>query len=701
MRRNNLKAGDDDDEPPNSELQQILFSEKKKKSLYKDIPSKKENDRWYCLHNDCEFIGQSFKYIAGLREHFLKKHATEDQKHFPCQVCGKRFGTAGLRNRHHQRSHKEEMEYADSSSDQLFDQQSTLDDGIPSRKENDLWYCLSGDCESKGQSFKYIGGLREHFMEKHAPEDQKHFPCKFCGKRFGTLGMHNKHQKIHHPEKEDIEEDGDYECSTCNEKFSKKVLLVKHQKYHSTATHKSSKRASKTTEQILFSEKKKKFLLKNIPAKNEDDQWYCLSGDCQTVGVSFRYVGGLREHYMKKHATEDQKYFPCDICGKRFGTFGLKNRHQKTHEGVSEFACHSCDQSFEQQSLLDEHTMQSHSIPSRQENDLWYCLSGDCESKGQSFKYIGGLREHFMEKHAPEDQKHFPCKFCGMLFGTLGLQNKHQKAYHPEAEEDAKYECPTCNKKFSQINLLDRHLKTHSTGPKPKKVTAKLFQCETCGKSFHRKMTLHKHSLTHSENQSNARPFFCDQCGKAYKFAQDLRAHKERHTDTVIPCEMCDMTFKGQTHYRRHFLYKHRLKYECHICQKKFGYQSVLNTHLAAHTGERPFVCDICGASYQGQSGLTSHIAAVHEKKQRVKDKFCTMCEKSFYTNSKLKLHMTLHTDERNHICEECGKSFKVKQHLMHHMDTHGNVNIRCEHCDRMFNSRSYYQKHLRRKHHL
>jgi len=141
-------------------------------------------------------------------------------------------------------------------------------------------------------------------MKKHAPEDQKHYPCKFCGKRFGTLGLQNKHEKTHRAkENEKEEENGEFECSSCNEKFTNKSFFIKHQKSHSNAT--MPKRAAKTTEQILFSEKKKRNLLKNIPARNEDDQWYCLSGECKVVGVSFKYIGGLREHYMKKHATED------------------------------------------------------------------------------------------------------------------------------------------------------------------------------------------------------------------------------------------------------------------------------------------------------------------------------------------------------------------------------------------------------------
>jgi len=561
-------------------------------------------------------------------------------KHIPAknEICGRRFGTVGLRNRHHQKSHKEEMEYGDSSSDQQFDQQLLL--GEPSRKEND---------QSK------------------------------------TKMTHKS-------------ENGEFKCSTCNEEFTLQFELDRHQESHSIVP--TSKRASKTREQIMFSEKKKKNLLKNIPSRNEDDQWYCLSGDCEDMGVSFRYIGNLREHYMKRHATEDEKHFPCDVCGKRFGTFGLKNRHQKTHENASEFTCYSCNQTYDDPLFLDQHIIESHPIPSQQKDDLWYCLSGECESKDHSYKSIVDLHEHFMEEHAPEDQKHFPCKLCGKMFGTFNLQKKHQKTFHTDMEEYAKYECPTCNKKFRQLKLFNRHMRTHSTEPRRKRIVPKLFQCDTCGKSFHRQLTLHKHLLVHTEDPQ-ARQFFCDQCGKSYKFAQDLREHKERHSDTIIPCTLCDMTFKGHVHYRKHFLYKHRLIHECHICHKKFSYQSVLRTHLAGHTGERPYVCDICGASYQGQSSLSSHIASVHEKRQRVKDKFCTMCEKSFYTNSKLKLHMSYHTEERNHVCDECGKSFKIKQHLMHHMESHGNINIQCEHCDRMFNSQAYYQTHLRRKHHL
>jgi hypothetical protein len=42
---------------------------------------------------------------------------------------------------------------------------------------------------------------------------------------------------------------------------------------------------------------------------------------------------------------------------------------------------------------------------------------------------VNGFRDHFMEKHATDDQKCFPCKFCGKLFGTNALKNKHQVTF--------------------------------------------------------------------------------------------------------------------------------------------------------------------------------------------------------------------------------------------------------------------------------
>ena len=75
-------------------------------------------------------------------------------------------------------------------------------------------------------------------------------------------------------------------------------------------------------------------------------------------------------------------------------------------------------------------------VPQKEVNSRFYCLSGDCELNGQSFSYVGGLHEHYMEKHAREDQKHFPCQFCPLHFGTMSLLRSHNQTHDIKVEHE-------------------------------------------------------------------------------------------------------------------------------------------------------------------------------------------------------------------------------------------------------------------------
>ena len=52
------------------------------------------------------------------------------------------------------------------------------------------------------------------------------------------------------------------------------------------------------------------------------------------------------------------------------------------------------------------------------------------------------------------------------------------------------FECPECNKTFTQKANLRRHLKFIHTGKKP-------FVCDVCNKAFNRKGNMEVHRLTH------------------------------------------------------------------------------------------------------------------------------------------------------------------------------------------------------------
>ena len=70
----------------------------------------------------------------------------------------------------------------------------------------------------------------------------------------------------------------------------------------------------------------------------------------------------------------------------------------------------------------------------------------------------------------------------------------------------------------------------------------------------------------------------------------------------------------------------------------------------------------------------------------RVKNNYCHLCEKSYESSYKLKLHMNAHTGERPFVCEFCGKGFARGPNLNAHRRVHtGEKPFNCNRCSRGF----------------
>jgi len=207
----------------------------------------------------------------------------------------------------------------------------------------------------------------------------------------------------------------------------------------------------------------------DIPSEKRNGLHYCLSGDCVTEERSFNWFRQLRDHYFENHASDDQKQYSCEQCGDVFGTNALRIRHQKkvhTENTANTHTCTTCSEEFDSSVSLKNHMMEQHDdkseeieiqndrikppqvdIPFEEKNGLHYCLSGDCPTTGRSFSWFSGLRAHFFEKHVTDDLKHFPCKICGALFGTLGVRNRHYRDAHGKSMEKH-FSCSECSRKF-------------------------------------------------------------------------------------------------------------------------------------------------------------------------------------------------------------------------------------------------------------
>ncbi len=78
-----------------------------------------------------------------------------------------------------------------------------------------------------------------------------------------------------------------------------------------------------------------------------------------------------------------------------------------------------------------------------------------------------------------------------------------------------------------------------------------------------------------------------------------------------------------------------------------------------------------------------------------MKDHVCSECGKTFFTDSDLKLHKTVHTTETPYKCSHCDKRFKRSEYLKVHERIHtGEKPYHCHSCGKRFTQLSFLISH-------
>ena len=107
----------------------------------------------------------------------------------------------------------------------------------------------------------------------------------------------------------------------------------------------------------------------------------------------------------------------------------------------------------------------------------------------------------------------FDCPMCDKTFSE-SVKLKEHKMNHIEEKP---YICSWCDKSFSKHNNRERHQRIH-TGDRP-------FPCSQCGKSFGQGGNLKTHEKTHTREK----PFACSQCGKCFSDSGNYNKHQKLH----------------------------------------------------------------------------------------------------------------------------------------------------------------------------
>jgi growth factor independent 1 len=186
----------------------------------------------------------------------------------------------------------------------------------------------------------------------------------------------------------------------------------------------------------------------------------------------------------------------------------------------------------------------------------------------------------------------------GSLLKSPDETNNYVKASYSsdESDDDGKYECEKCDKKFSSTQGLEIHLgRSHAQDSK---------------KTFDHLVTLQHHRLAHNQEKC----FECNQCGKRFKRSSTLATHLLIHSDTrPYPCMYCGKRFHQKSDMKKHtYIHTGEKPHKCIVCGKAFSQSSNLITHSRKHTGFKPFACDHCGRAFQRKVDLRRHIDSQH-----------------------------------------------------------------------------------------
>ncbi|XP_064638412.1 zinc finger protein 658B-like [Lineus longissimus] len=164
----------------------------------------------------------------------------------------------------------------------------------------------------------------------------------------------------------------------------------------------------------------------------------------------------------------------------------------------------------------------------------------------------------------------------------------------------------------------------------------------------------------------------------------------------------------------------------CAFCPKAFPASRDLRRHILVHTGERPYKCDQCDRRFARRDNMRLHIRNVHygertwlktHRKKKVVNLMheanlqspndynpnmpkyqCSQCEKMFYSQRSLNMHMTIHNRSTPLICGQCNKHFAHIGTLNLHLAAHVREKAQhynCKLCPQRFHKQEHLQTHM------
>ena len=177
----------------------------------------------------------------------------------------------------------------------------------------------------------------------------------------------------------------------------------------------------------------------------------------------------------------------------------------------------------------------------------------------------------------------------------------------------------------------------------------------------------------------------CQWKGCRYSFSSDqLSLHESCHlpeNDKGFKCFKCDddEVFENWTSCSSHLWSKHKVDvglFQCPICKDyRTPTQSKLDVHVQIHSEDKQFGCSVCRKRFRQLSQLKNH-SVIHVAKTALPfwytKKQCEICERYFSDSKCLKKHIqAVHSKLKPYICHVCNHTSARKAMLELHMRQH------------------------------